>query len=134
MAVFDATALLHVLEPGTRDIVDPTTNTPLLDASARVKHLVETLEQKEEKIVIPTPALSEVLVHANEAAEDYLKVLGNSVRFRITPFDERAAVELAVITREAIRKGDLRAGTDLTRATLKFDRQIIAISRVEGSP
>lgn len=132
MAVFDATALLHVLEPGARAIVDPTTGEPLADASARIKHLVETLEQNGEKIVIPTPALSEVLVHADEAAEGYLEVLGKSVRFRIAPFDERAAVELAVITREAIRKGDLRAGTDLTRAKLKFDRQIIAIARVAG--
>ena len=36
------------------------------------------------------------------------------------------------MTREAIASGDLRAGTDTTRAKLKFDRQIIAIARVEG--
>ena len=36
------------------------------------------------------------------------------------------------MTREALEAGDLRAGTDATRATLKFDRQIIAIARVHN--
>ena len=132
MAVFDATALIHLLEPEARAIVDPTTNQPVADASARVNHLVQTLEKKREKIIIPTPALSEVLVHADQAAEEYLAVFHESARFRVVPFDERAAIELAAITREAMGGGDLRAGADVTRATLKFDRQIIAIARVEA--
>ena len=89
------------------------------------------LGQSREKVVIPTPALSEVLVHADQAAEEYLDVFHKSASFRVVPFDERAAIELAAITREAIGGGDLRAGADITRATLKFDRQIIAIARVE---
>lgn len=132
MAVFDATALVHLLEPGAPSAKNPATGQPVPNASARIKHLVNTLEERREKVVIPTPALSEVLVHANEAAEDYLKVLHKSARFRIAPFDERAAIEHAAMTREAIGRGDLRAGSDATRAALKFDRQIIAIARVEG--
>ena len=34
------------------------------------------------------------------------------------------------MTREALERGDLRAGTTAPRAKLKFDRQIIAIARV----
>ncbi len=34
------------------------------------------------------------------------------------------------MTREALGSGDLRAGTTATRAKLKFDRQIVAIARV----
>lgn len=41
-------------------------------------------------------------------------------------------MELAAITHEALKGGDLRAGTTTTRAKLKFDRQIIAIARVQG--
>ena len=41
-------------------------------------------------------------------------------------------MELAEMTRRAYAKGDLRAGTDATRARLKFDRQILAIARVQG--
>ena len=36
------------------------------------------------------------------------------------------------MTREALREGDLRAGTQATRAKLKFDRQIIAIARTQS--
>ena len=132
MAVFDATALVYMLEPDSHGVVDPATGKPVADAAARMEHLVDTLDKKREKVVIPTPALSEVLVHAGDAAERYLEVFNRSARFRIAPFDERAAIEHATITREAIRRGDLRAGSNATRATLKFDRQIIAIACVAG--
>ena len=36
------------------------------------------------------------------------------------------------MTRSALSDGDLRAGTNATRAKLKFDRQILAIARIEG--
>lgn len=93
--------------------------------------MINNLSDAKEKVVIPTPALSEVLVHADQAVGEYLDKLHRSSAFRIVPFDERAAIELAVITREAIAKGQFRIGTDATRATLKFDRQILAIARVE---
>ena len=131
MAVLDATTLLHFLEPGVQAATDPATGEPVADAEARIERLVHDLQQAKETVLIPTPALSEVLVHAGEAAPDYLELLHNTARFRIVPFGERAAVELAAMTREALAKGDLRAGTTATRAKLKFDRQIIAIARVE---
>lgn len=74
--------------------------------------------------------LGEVLIHAGEAGPRYLEILEGRRVFRIAPFDQRAAVELAAATRKAIGAGDLRAGTDATRAKLKFDRQILAIARV----
>ena len=131
MAVLDATTLLHFLEPDARAATDPATGEPLPDAKARVERLIHDLQQAGETILLPTPALSEILVHADEAGPDYLAILHNTARFRIVPFGERAAVELAAMTRKALADGDLRAGTTATRAKLKFDRQIIAIARVE---
>lgn len=101
------------------------------DAKARIDHLIKTLEHKGERVVIPTPALSEVLVHADDAAASYLEVLNSKSRFRIAPFDQRAAIELAVIIRDGPTTEDLRVGTGSTRASLKFDRQIVAIARIE---
>lgn len=49
--------------------------------------------------------------------------------FRLT---KRAAIELAEMTQRTRRRGDLRARTDATRAALKFDRQILAIARVQS--
>ena len=132
MPVFDATALLHFLEPNASAPVDPATNEPVADAKARIDFLIETLDARRETIVIPTPALSEVVVHAGEAGPSYLEILNGTRCFRIESFDQRAAVELAAMTRDAIAAGDLRAGIETTRAKLKFDRQIVAIARTQG--
>ena len=105
---------------------------PSWTRSSASEFLIETLQEERETILIPTPALSEVPVHAGDAGPQYLEILDSSRWFRIVPFDHRAAVELAAITRDAIAAGDLRAGTGTTRAKLKFDRQIIAVARVEG--
>ena len=132
MAVLDATTLLHFLEPDARAAMDPASGEPVPDAKARIEGLVAKLQKAKETILVPTPVLSEVLVHADKAGPGYLQILHCTARLRIVPFGERAAVELAVMTRAALEKGDLRAGTSATRAKLKFDRQIIAIARVEG--
>ena len=123
---------LHLLESGAPAVTDPATQKPLADAKARIDHLVQTLEKKRERIIVPTPALSEVLVHANDAMASYLEVLNNTSRFRIASFDQRAAIELAAITRDGPPVQSLRVGASSTRASLKFDRQIVAIARVEG--
>ena len=46
MAVFDATALIHLFEPNAPAIIDPKTQEPVADAQARIDNLVHTLEQK----------------------------------------------------------------------------------------
>ncbi len=130
MAVFDATALIHLLEPDASAIVDPATRKPASDAKVRFDHLADELETRGERIIIPTPALSEVLVHANDATASYLKVLNDSSRFRIVSFDDRAAIELACIVREGQSEKNLQVRPGGTRSTLKFDRQILAIARV----
>ena len=132
MPVFDATALLYFLEPDAKPPLDPATDKPVTDAGERIDFLIKTLEDRRETIIIPTPALSEVLVHAGEAIPEYLDILNTRRCFRIEAFDQRAAVEHAVMTRDAISAGDLRAGTGATRAKIKFDRQIIAIARTQS--
>ena len=114
MAVIDATVLLYFFEPDALAPIDPATGAPVTNTKVRVDHLVETAQGHREPLVIPTPALSEVLVHAGGAMADYLDALTGKVCFRVAPFDERAAVELAAMTKDALSAGDLRAGTDLT--------------------
>jgi hypothetical protein len=50
--------------------------------------------------------------------------------FYVVPFDTLAAIELAVMTRNALAAGDKRAGSKESWAKVKFDRQIAAIARV----
>ena len=132
MAVFDSTTLLYLLDPSAKPPTDPDTGQPVARAKERVELLLETLKAQREVVLIPTPVLSEVLVGADGAGPQYLKILSNTSRFRIAPFDERAAIELAEMTRKAPSSGNLRAGTNMTAARLKFDRQILAIARVQN--
>jgi predicted nucleic acid-binding protein len=83
-------------------------------ARDRVMHLIETLHQSREKIVIPTPVLAEVLVHSGKAGATYLAELQKSSKFKIAAFDTRG-------------------GSKETWAKANFDRQIAAISKSEGA-
>lgn len=126
MVVFDASILLFVLEEGV--------NASIPKARERVEHLIDRLSATGEKIVIPTPALSECLVHAGSAGPEYLAIISKQACFRIASFDERAAVEAAVRTYNARQRGQTKGGNPETaKAKIKFDRQIVAIAAVEGA-
>lgn len=135
MVVFDASVLLLVLNPDSRPPLDPESGQPVERAVDRMNALILRLSDDGEKIIIPTPALSEVLVHAREATQRYLEILNRNAAFRIASFDQKAAIEAAIATHDAIRRGGRRADADpgATAAKIKFDRQIIAIARAEGA-
>lgn len=129
MVVFDATMLLLFLRPSSGQPVD-STGAPIAQVQQRIAHLLQRLERARTRIVIPTPALSEVLVRAGAAAPQIVETLNRSAVFKIVPFDALAAIEAAIMTRAAIDSGDKRAGSDATWAKIKFDRQIVAIAKV----
>lgn len=133
MIVFDASVLLLLLAPDARPPIDPQTGQPVERCKERLDHLIETLGRRRQRVLVPTPTLSEILVRAGTAGSAYLDILNASARFKIVPFDARAAVELAMMTRDAVEAGDKRSGSKSSWAKLKFDRQIVAIARVEGA-
>lgn len=133
MVVFDTTMLLPFLAHDVPAPISRETNTVVGSYHERIAHLVQTLEESRTKILIPTPVLSEVLVRAGPAGSDYLSQINAAAVFRIVPFDQKAAVELAVMTREAIESGDKRGGSIDSWAKVKFDRQIVAIAKSEGA-
>lgn len=122
LVVFDASFLVPLL--------DPTVQGGTVDA--RIRHLMKTLEAAKTQIIVPTPALSEVLIGAGDAAPQYLEILNKSARFKIAPFGERAAVEAAASHCEAIIAGNKKEGA-ASWSKVKFDRQIVAIAKVEGA-
>jgi predicted nucleic acid-binding protein len=124
MIVFDASILLFFLDENTRSSVPR--------AKERVEHLIDTLAEAGEKIVIPTPALSECLVGAGDAGPEYLAIIHKQACFRVAPFDERAAVEAAARIYDARQRGQRKGGNpDAARAKIKYDRMIVAIAAVE---
>lgn len=125
MVVFDANFLIYFLDPKIKGGVG---------SNPQIDHLVATIQKTGDRIIVPTPALSELLVKAGDAGPKYLEIVARSKFFRVAEFGERAAVEAAALTREAIANGNKRGATqDSDWAKVKFDRQIVAIGRVVGA-
>lgn len=78
MVVFDATVLLLLLRPNSGRPVDAS-GAPIAHVQERIVHLLQHLEKAKTQIVIPTPALSEVLVRAGAAGPQIIETL-NAVR------------------------------------------------------
>ena len=96
----------------------------------RIDMLLSDLGKARNKILIPTPALSEFLTKADPGI---LQIIHISAGFKIAPFDERAAIEAAIMTKDAIRRSNKKDPVvAATWAKVKFDRQIVAIAKVEG--
>lgn len=103
----------------------------LLDKRARVSvehgpelvaRLIEHLSAQRAKVIIPTPALAEVLTQTPGVGRFYLDRIQRWACFQIRPFDDKAAIELAQLL-----------GTGVTKDLLNFDRQIVAIAKVYGA-
>lgn len=136
MVVFDTSVLLLVLDPNAKAPDDPVTGASVEKAAERIEHLIANLSADKEQIVIPTPVLSEVLVHAGGAMQPYLDILNEQAVFRIAHFDEKAAIECALAMRDAINRGGHRidaANPDVSKTKIKFDRQIVAVAKAEGA-
>lgn len=126
MVVFDASILLFVF--------DPNTPASIPKARERVEFLIDRLSEAGEKIIIPTPALSECLVYAGPAGSDYLTLINKRACFRVASFDQKAAIEAAIRTFQARQRGQRKGGNpDAPKAKIKFDRQIAAIAAAEGA-
>ena len=92
------------------------------DRRAKIDHLVAELQKKRTKILIPTPALTEVMVGAGKAREKIHQYLFGNSAFQITPFDSRAAMECALLLEEAL---DTAGKRQLTKS--KIGSSIIAL-------
>jgi len=133
MVVFDTTYLLPIFQADVEPPRHPDTNEPVEMFRERIDYLVQSLESDGIKIIVPTPALSEILVRAEAAGDDYLERINTSAAFRPVSFDQRAAAEAAMMAKTDIDSGDKRGGSEDTWAKVKFDRQIVAIAIVEGA-
>jgi hypothetical protein len=126
--VFDTSYLVVLLRetfPPVKDREDK----PVLKARERVQYLIQQISANNSLICIPTPVLAEIMVRAGKAGPEYLRVLSDSSKFKLTSFDVRAAIETA----ELIRKIKQGTGQNLAAwAKVKFDIQIVAIAKAEN--
>jgi rRNA-processing protein FCF1 len=134
MVVFDSNFLLFLLQENLPAPQDPATGQPVTDCKKRIAYLVSELRKSKNKIVIPTPVLSEILVRAGAAAPDYVTKFNKSAAFKIEPFDTVAAIEVALMTAAAQTGGrGKKDGIDAPWTKVKYDRQIVAIAVVHNA-
>jgi hypothetical protein len=97
------------------------------NAKERIELLVEDLSKKKAKVIIPTPALAEFCLLASDAYEQYVKEIKRRPAFEIAGFDDIACIEL--IDLSLAHGKPKKSRPEDTWAKLKYDRQIVAISK-----
>lgn len=128
---FDSTMLSLLLNPKSGVPNDPATGRPVEWPKERVQGLVEKLQKEREKIVIPAPVTAEVLTVIGPTNTDYLAIINRARVFEVAPLDERAAVELAFLNRDAFGASDKKNKLQPYQK-VKVDRQILAICKSSG--
>jgi predicted nucleic acid-binding protein len=131
MVVFDTTFLSQLLYEKSRPPLDHSTKQPIERAKERIEYLIEKLNEGRQKIIIPTPVLTELLAVSNNPQE-LLERISSSRWFEIYPFDQKAAIECAEFIRAA-KKPHEKKEFPSTWAKAKFDYQIIAAAIVVGA-
>lgn len=126
----DSSALVLLLNPSANPPDDPSKGKPVEFARERVEHFLAALTATD-TLIVPTPVMAEALVRAGEGAPALLEQLGNQARVKVRAFGLRAALETAIMTRHATVAGDKRGGSKEAWQKVKFDRQVVAIARVE---
>jgi hypothetical protein len=129
--VFDTTFLALLYGPFAKPPLDPKTKQPVSRAEDRIAFLVDGLSRAQTRIIIPTPALCELLCYAGDEAPNQVDIFTGSSRFILAPFDVRAAVEASQVLRSVIRSGNKRgkSAPSTPWQKVKFDRQIVAIAK-----
>lgn len=131
IVAFDNTFLTLLLNPGVRLRPNPNTHLPTTHIRQRMAALIDGLSTRKDTLLIPTPALAEVLCTAD--VNRVLPVLDDVGILELAPFDGRSAIELGEMTRRAVVGGDKRDGSTADWQKIKLDRQIVAIAKAHGA-
>ncbi|CAB4141023.1 PIN domain containing protein [uncultured Caudovirales phage] len=129
--IFDASFLLMLLDPDAGIPHDFATGKPIELAKERIDGLIEQLTKDRKVVAIPAPAFSEILMGAGNDIEKYAEALSGYRAIKILPFDQKAAIELALMHGNDLSRAKKRDAT-ITHAKLKYDWQIIAIAKSEN--
>lgn len=128
MYCMDSSVLLHLMEQ-KRETILKTDGTPIEFSVEILEHFVS---QSDHDIMIPTPALAEILTASTsdqkEKVEEYI---ARNDQFIIAPYDQRIARMHARIEREEIaRRGNSRKMVEGSKPwqRVKLDRQILAVA------
>lgn len=132
IVAFDNTILTLVFNPDAKPCIDPNTRQPVDYIKQRVNSLIDHHSSAGDTILLPTPALSETYSCVDDPSK-LAQAISEYHCFRPAPFDNKAALELAKVIQSAIKSGDKRSGSSEPYQKIKFDRQIVAISKAHNA-
>ena len=128
IGLFDA-GFMHILFDDRARVPRDSNGKPVIEqAQSRIDFLVQTITERKDKIVLPTPALTEFMLLAADRYRDYLTIIKRKAVFEIAGFDDPEAIELVEHWAKFGDGKKLKARTAETWAKLKYDRQIAAIA------
>ncbi len=133
VVAFDADILILLLQPSIDPPEDPGTRRPVQYVHQRLTQLIKNLTRQNARVIVPAPALAEVLVVPGTDGAELLKVIERQAVFQIEPFRAADAVEAAASTRAALDRGDKKTGSDAPWQCVKADRQIVAVAKRCGA-
>ena len=125
----DATALMCLLDTRTNEFHAPD-GSVVGHMQRRMDHLVATIDRAKGSVIVPTPALAELLVGAGAQRAAMLRALESGKAMRIEPFGKMVAVHCASLDTQAISDGDKKDGVRSSWQKVKVDRQIVAIAQI----
>ena len=133
VVAFDADILILLLHESIPPPSDPKTQQPVQHVHERLDKLIDDLENRGARVIVPAPALAEMLVLTEKNGSELVKVIEKQAVFQIEPFRAADAVEAAASTRAALEKGDKKSGAKRPWQCVKTDRQIIAVAKRCGA-
>ena len=133
VVAFDADILILLLQPSIDPPIDPSTQRRVEYVPERLSQLIKDLTERDARVIVPAPALAEVLVVPGADGPELLKVIEKQAVFQIEPFRAADAVEAAASTRAALDRGDKKSGADAPWQCIKTDRQIVAVAKRCGA-
>ena len=131
---FDTSFLLPILSRNLPAPRDPVTGQPVEAYYPRLDLLLSQLKKSKIKIMISTPVLAEFLTRAEQPEQQYLNLFHTQESlYLIVPFDTKAAIQAATMTRNALQRGGKRGGAPDNWQKIKYDRLIVTVAQVNGA-
>ncbi len=128
---FDNTFLSLLLNPLGGKPTDPVSGLPLPYCIERAQAAVERIERAGRKVILPAPAVAELLTAIGPSASQYVKIFSLYSVLEVGAFDHRCAFELATLNNNEFLSLDRKSRAE-PKQKQKVDRQIIAICKVNN--
>jgi predicted nucleic acid-binding protein len=130
---FDNTFLTLLLNPAASVRPHPITGAITGHMEGRINSLIDSLTTRKELLVLPAPAIAEVMCMVRPAAS-VLEKIGAHQCIEPYPFDQKCAVTLADFAQQhGPEMKKMRDKNEWARQRVKVDLQIVAVAVTYGA-